>query len=42
MIREPAVLTYVWSALITVGFSAITNGIVLQRIRRLKLSDVNN
>ena len=42
MIREPAVKTFLYSGLITVGFSAITNSIVLQRIRRLKITDVNN
>ena len=41
MIREPNVKTFLWSALITIGFSTITNSVVLQRIRRLKLSDIN-
>ena len=42
MIREPNVKTFLYSGLITVGFSAITNSIVLQRIRRLKISDINS
>ncbi len=42
MIREPNVKTFLYSGLITIGFSAITNSIVLQRIRRLKISDINS
>ncbi|MBQ3467640.1 MAG: ABC transporter permease, partial [Oscillospiraceae bacterium] len=42
MIREPNVKTFLYSGLITVGFSAVTNSIVLQRIRRLKISDINS
>ena len=40
MIREPAVQTYLYSAIITCGFSAITNSFALRRIRKLKLSDL--
>ena len=42
MIREPNMKTFLWSGLITVGFSLVTNSIVLQRIRRLKITDVNS
>jgi len=42
MVREPVVKTFLYSGLITIGFSVVTNSIVLQRIRHLKLSDVNN
>ena len=41
MIRQPAIRSYLYSALITCGFSALTNGVALQRIRRLKLSDIS-
>ncbi|MCR5575394.1 MAG: hypothetical protein K6F56_00100 [Oscillospiraceae bacterium] len=40
MIREPAVQTYLYAALITCGFSVFTNGFALRRIKRLKLSDL--
>ena len=42
MIREPNIKTFLYAGLITIGFSAVTNSIVLQRIRRLKITDVNN
>ena len=41
MIREPRLETYLFSTLITFGFSLITNSFALRRIRRLKLTDVN-
>ena len=40
MIRESAVQSYLYSALITGGFSAVTNSVALRRIRKLKLSDI--
>ena len=40
MIREPAVQSFLYSALITCGFSALTNAWALRRIRHLKLSDL--
>ena len=41
MIREPAVQSYLYSAIITCGFSALTNSYALRRIRKLKLSDMS-
>ena len=41
MIREPAVQSYLYSAVITCGFSALTNSYALRRIRKLKLSDMS-
>jgi putative ABC transport system permease protein len=41
MIREPAAQTYIYSALITGGFSALTNSFALRRIKKLKLSDIS-
>ena len=41
MIREPAIQTYLYSGLITFVFSAVTNGFALQKLKRLKLSDVD-
>ena len=40
MIRELAPQTYLYSALITCGFSVLTNSFALQRIRKLKLRDL--
>ena len=41
MVREPALRTYLYSALITIGFASITNGFALQRVKKLKLSDLS-
>ena len=41
MIRQPVIQSFLYSALITCGFSALTNGVALQRIKRLKLSDIS-
>ncbi len=41
MIREPRLESFLFSALITFGFSVLTNGFALRRIRRLKLTDIN-
>ena len=40
MIREDAVQSYLFSALITGGFSLLTNSFALQKIKKLKLSDI--
>lgn len=40
MIRENVLQSYLYSALITCGFSAFTNSFALRRIRTLKLSDI--
>ena len=40
MIRESAPQSYLYSALINLGFSAVTNGFALRRVRNLKLSDI--
>ena len=40
MIREDAVQSYLYAALITGGFSPLTNGFALRRIEKLKLSDL--
>jgi putative ABC transport system permease protein len=40
MIREPAVKSFLYSALITCGFSVLANGFALRRVRKLKLSDI--
>ena len=42
MIRDPAVQSYLFSALITCGFSALTNICALRRIKDLKLSDISS
>ena len=41
MIREPKLLTFVFSALLTFGFSMLTNGYALRRVKKLKLSDIS-
>ncbi len=41
MAREPVLRTYLYSALITCGFSLQTNGLALRRVRKLKLSDMS-
>ena len=41
MIREPRLESYLYAALVTFGFSAITNSFALRRIRNLKLTDIN-
>lgn len=41
MIREPAIQSYLYSILITCGFSALTNSYALRRIRELKLADIS-
>ena len=41
MIREPRVESFLFAALITIGFSLITNWFALRRIRNLKLTDIN-
>ena len=41
MAREPVWQTYVFSALITCLFSALTNGFALRRVKNLKLSDMS-
>ena len=41
MAREPVWQTYVFSALVTCLFSALTNGLALRRVKRLKLSDIS-
>ena len=40
MIREPRAESFLYAALITFVFSAITNSLALRRIRRLKLTDL--
>ena len=40
MIREDAVQPFLFSALITGGFSLLTNSFALQKIKKLKLSDI--
>lgn len=40
MVRDPRPESFIFAALITIGFSAITNYFALRRIRRLKLTDV--
>ena len=42
MIRESAPQSYLYSALITCGFSLLTNSVVLRRIKNLKLSDMSS
>ena len=42
MIREPRLESFLYAALITFGFSVLTNGFALRRIRRLKLTDINS
>lgn len=41
MIRESALQSYLYSALITCGFSALTNSFALRKIKKLKLSDID-
>ena len=41
MIREPRFESFLFAALITFAFSALTNGFALRRIRKLKLTDIN-
>ena len=41
MIRQPVIQSFLYSALITCGFSALTNGVALRRVKRLKLSDIS-
>ena len=41
MVREPRLESFLFSALITFGFSILTNGVVLRRIHKLKLTDIN-
>ena len=41
MIREPRIESFLYSALITFGFSLITNSFALRRIRKLKLTDIS-
>ena len=40
MVREPKFETFLYSALITLVFSLLTNSVALRRIRRLKLTDL--
>ena len=40
MIREPKLLTFLYSALLTFCFSLLTNGYALRRVKKLKLSDI--
>ena len=40
MVRQSSPQTYLYSALITCGFSILTNSFALQRIKKLKLSDL--
>ncbi len=42
MIREPAVRSFLFSALITCGFSVLINIYALRRIKDLKLADINS
>ena len=42
MIREPAVQSFLFSALITCGFSVLINLFALRRIKDLKLADINS
>lgn len=41
MIRDPRVESFLFAALITIGFSVITNSVALRRVRKLKLTDVS-
>ena len=41
MIREPQLQTYLYAALVTCGFSLVTNCFALRRIKYLKLTDIN-
>lgn len=41
MIRQPVLQSFLYSALITCGFAALTNGFALRRVRKLKLSDIS-
>ncbi len=41
MIRQSSVWSYLYSALITGGFSLLTNSYALSRIKKLKLSDIS-
>ena len=42
MIREPTVRSFLFSALITCGFSVLINIYALRRIKDLKLADINS
>lgn len=41
MIREPVIQSFLFSALITSGFSVLTNGFALRKVAKLKLSDIS-
>ena len=41
MVREPSVLSYLYSGLLTLFFSASTNGFALQKVKRLRLADLS-
>ncbi len=41
MIREPAPQSFLFSAAITCGFSALVNMVALRKVRQLKLSDIS-
>ena len=41
MIREPRVESFLFSTLVTIFFSLVTNGFALRRISRLKLTDIS-
>ena len=41
MIREPRLESFLFAALVTFGFSILTNGFALRRIRRLRLVDLS-
>ena len=40
-VHDPDLRTYLFSALITIGFSALISGAALRRVKFLKLSDIN-
>ena len=40
-VHSPDLRTYLFSALITIGFSALISGAALRRVKYLKLSDIN-
>ena len=40
MVRDPRPESFIFAALITIGFSVLTNSVALRRIRKLKLTDV--
>ena len=41
MIRDPNPKSFLFAALITIGFSIVTNSFALRRVRKLKLTDVS-